>query len=216
MNRIDNTHATFINCLRDWNDPFLHGHKPIKPFGCQRCESCACRSYSSNNTTLNHSLNSTSSTNTHHHHHDIDLNRHYLTDTHSKQNRNILNNRAIDFQGFSSNTPFQPIVRCKSSANVPKTIDQCLTLVKSRPRPSSIKSNASRKSSIESIPSKKQSKTQKNRYESSKISTNSIESDKESNDTISKEDDCKNIFQSISSDSSLSQNLLFPKGLIVR
>lgn len=25
MNRIDNTHATFLNCLRDWNDPFLLG-----------------------------------------------------------------------------------------------------------------------------------------------------------------------------------------------
>lgn len=28
MNRIDNTHATFLNCLRDWNDPFLLGRSP--------------------------------------------------------------------------------------------------------------------------------------------------------------------------------------------
>ena len=53
MNRIDNTHATFINCLRDWNDPFLHGHKPVKALGCQRCENSNCRYTNNNNTSAN-------------------------------------------------------------------------------------------------------------------------------------------------------------------
>jgi hypothetical protein len=43
MNRIDNTHATFVNCLRDWNDPFLHGHGTNKNLGCNRCDSCGCQ-----------------------------------------------------------------------------------------------------------------------------------------------------------------------------
>lgn len=61
MNRIDNTHATFLNCLRDWNDPYLNGGNVANSSssnhiaegasmvgkqrypGCLRCESCACR-----------------------------------------------------------------------------------------------------------------------------------------------------------------------------
>ena len=70
MNRVDNTHATFLNCLRDWSDPFLNGgtnasghgsivasggrkqrgggvHDPTRhgdgTLGCVRCESCSCR-----------------------------------------------------------------------------------------------------------------------------------------------------------------------------
>jgi hypothetical protein len=62
MNRIDNTHATFLNCLRDWSDPFLNGHASNSKksrvhnpsprvasesrggtLGCVRCDSCSCR-----------------------------------------------------------------------------------------------------------------------------------------------------------------------------
>lgn len=205
MNRIDNTHATFLNCLRDWNDPFLHGHKPVKSFGCQRCESCACRSFLSSNGAHSACSNpSLTCANQHHHNqHDIDLNRHYLTDTHSKLNRNL-----------NQVHPFQPIIRCKSSANVPKTIDQCIKMAKSRPRPSSIKPHASRKSSAESSSTKRQPKQA--RLNNSKISCHSIDSDKESIDTISKEDEFKILFQSLSSpDSTLSHTTIFSKGFFL-
>ncbi|CAF0713814.1 unnamed protein product, partial [Brachionus calyciflorus] len=183
MNRIDNTHATFLNCLRDWNDPFLHGHKPIKPYGCQRCEGCACRSINSSNQSI-HRDTCQSPIHT-------ETERHYLNDTHSKLNRNFMTTRNHEFL-----TGFQPIIRCKSSANVPKTIDQCIKMSKSRPRPSSSnKAHLSRKCTNES--SKK--------LNNSKMSTNSIESDKDSNDTLSKDDDFKILFQTSSPDSSMSQ-----------
>ncbi len=41
--RLDNTHTTFVNCLRNWDDPLLNGCKPLKLVGCVRCESCGCR-----------------------------------------------------------------------------------------------------------------------------------------------------------------------------
>ena len=55
-------------------------------------------------------------------------------------------------------SPFQPIVRCKSSVNVPKTIDQCIKLAKSRPRPSSIRPfNKSRKAAANDLVAKRSS-----------------------------------------------------------
>lgn len=152
MNRIDNTHATFLNCLRDWNDPFLHGHKPVKPYGCQRCESCACRSVHSSTNSLNREPCQPGS------------DRNY---THSKLNKKLVKHQFL--------TGFQPIIRCRSSANVPKTIHQC---IKSRLAPNP-KAHFSRK-----------------KLNDSKISTNSIESDKESSVNVSKDEEFKILFQS--------------------
>ena len=173
MNRIDNTHATFINCLRDWNDPFLHGHKPVKALGCQRCENSNCRYTNNNNTSANSvntsnnysssssitSSNQVNSTNNNNDDHsEVSHDKHYLNDTFSKLNKNLNlflshqnhhhhknqnngNHRTTNLNtgNESSTSSFQPIVRCKSSINVPKTIDQCIKLARSRPRPSSIR-----------------------------------------------------------------------------
>jgi len=183
MNRIDNTHATFINCLRDWNDPFLHGHKPVKALGCQRCENSNCRYTNNNNTSANsantsnnysssssitssNQVNNTiNNANTNGDYGEASHDKHYLNDTFSKlnknlnlflshqnhhhhhnhhyhnQNHNTCNHRSINANTSieSSSSSFQPIVRCKSSINVPKTIDQCIKLARSRPRPSSIR-----------------------------------------------------------------------------
>lgn len=218
MNRIDNTHATFLNCLRDWNDPFLHGHKSIKPLGCQRCESCGCRFGNQAAESKSHTTTETNSLYSHDNdsnENDLAHNRNYLSDTYSKINRNLSlfsqkQQNEIFFNGF------QPIVRCKSSANVPKTIDQCVKLNKSRPRPSSIRPYASNKSGMlindaahvalnkraqfshkmSSIPKPKVNENRNNGMlnivnvnKIKKVSTNSVESDKESTDTFSKDDD---------------------------
>lgn len=152
MNRIDNTHATFLNCLRNWNDPFLHGPKPVKPYGCQRCEACACRSVHSSTSSLNREScpNRTES------------GRHYV---HSKHNKKIVKHELL--------TGFQPIIRCRSSINVPKTLNQCIKITKPRKA---------------SLSFKKQN--------NSKLSSNSIESDKESSHNLSKDEEFKAGFQS--------------------
>ena len=184
MNRIDNTHATFINCLRDWNDPFLHGHKPVKALGCQRCENSNCRYTNNNNNNNNTSANSVNTSNNYSSsssitssnqvngtnnnngdYSEVSHDKHYLNDTFSKLNKNLnlflshqnhhhhhhhhhhhqnhnnVNHRTTNLNtgNESSTSSFQPIVRCKSSINVPKTIDQCIKLARSRPRPSSIR-----------------------------------------------------------------------------
>lgn len=216
MNRIDNTHATFLNCLRDWNDPFLLGHKPTKLAGCQRCESCACRSAAAaaaaasaaavvasnhghgvgsftpcNSSTANTSTISTTTTSN-------------ITLPHMEHTICSRNKR----ESSKSPTPpnitnsTQGISRCKSSTNVPKTIDQCIKLCKSRPRPASIKPqpHSSRKVGTSTTNETKTigrspNTTNKNilNLNISKISNNSLESDdKESTtDTVSKEDDLK-------------------------
>jgi hypothetical protein len=172
MNRIDNNHATFINCLRDWNDPFLHGHghslkqqQLSKQYSCQRCESCACRiNTSSAQTNLNddsytNNSSSQSSINTlnNHQHNHISQQRKYT----KRRNSNEINTSDnVHFSHhYDKNHVFQPIVRCKSSVNVPKTIDQCIKLSKSRPRPSSIRVNPSvnnKSTHLTSLPPKKQ------------------------------------------------------------
>ena len=165
--RTDNTHATFLSCLRNWDDPYLHGTKPVKSVSCMRCEGCGCRigtansaygqfeSASENQLGQQNEISSTCSSSSESHclknsfgsSSDIQ-NRHYLCNTHSKINRNLsvtnLNKKAAS-RAESSLHPsrFQPIVRSKSSVNVPKTINQCVKLTKSRPRPSSIYSRAS-------------------------------------------------------------------------
>ena len=173
-NRVDNTHATFLNCLRNWDDPYLHGSKPTKSIGCVRCESCGCRlntnnddspilntsghqqavelssacSSSSENSSCNKSrltssfgsslqLNSINQTTDCSH-------RHYLNDTYSNLNRNLNANKK---QHVDLNKP-QPLMRSKSTINVPKTINQCVSLAKSRPRPSSIRPRASASSGL--------------------------------------------------------------------
>jgi hypothetical protein len=165
MNRIDNNHATFINCLRDWNDPFLHGHghslkqqQLIKQFSCQRCESCACRiNTSSTQATTN--LNDDSYTNNSSSQSSINTLNNHQHNHHSHQQRKYTTRRnSNEINTSDNNHLFQPIVRCKSSINVPKTIDQCIKLNKSRPRPSSIRTNAltCKSSNLTSLPPKKQ------------------------------------------------------------
>ena len=178
MNRIDNNHATFINCLRDWNDPFLHGHghslkqqQLAKQFSCQRCESCACRiNTSSTQTTTN--LNDDSYTNNSSSQSSINnLNTLHSRKYTKRRNSNEINTSDnIHLNHYHNNHNhhhhhsdkshvFQPIVRCKSSVNVPKTIDQCIKLSKSRPKPSSIRANTSvnnKSSNLSSLPPKKQ------------------------------------------------------------
>ncbi len=65
-NRTDQSHTTFLNCLRDWNDPYLHGQKPVKGVTCSRCENCGCRLLTNNNThiDLNSTFTTTPATNT--------------------------------------------------------------------------------------------------------------------------------------------------------
>ena len=116
MNRIDNTHATFINCLRDWDDPYLHGHKTLKASSCQRCDQCGCK-YSTAAATIAAAT--------------------ALAAVSQSSNNSALNSNDRPKKGF------QPIIRCRSSNNVPKTINQCIKLAKSRPRPSSIRPHAS-------------------------------------------------------------------------
>ena len=109
--RIDNSHTTFVNCLRNWDDPFLHGHSPVKSIHCIRCDGCGCKlnssgNYESANNQPNNENSSSysSSSETSHclnaHSNSSDLsNRHYLCNTHSSNlNRhlsvNSLNQRA--------------------------------------------------------------------------------------------------------------------------
>lgn len=136
--RTDNSHATFLSCLRNWDDPYLHGYKPIKSVSCVRCEGCGCRigaaygqfeSASENQLGQNHNeISSTCSSSSENSHcvknsfgSNVNLNtdspsRHYLCNTHSKMNRNLsvssLNKKAAS-RAESSLHPsrFQPIVR---------------------------------------------------------------------------------------------------------
>ena len=215
MYRIDNTHATFLNCLRDWDDPFLHGHKQAKSLGCERCESCGCRfktTQESNNlnpnkefTLSDNNLNSLNES--------IDSHRSCRYESFRKSSRN---SSCQGRCGHAPNNKIQPMVRCKSTINVPKTIDQCIRLAKSRPRPSSIKPRATftsghlindamlpkRNTNAKSIIINKLKTANKEKIivnskfgsNNSKISTNSIESDKESSDAVSKDDDYKALY----------------------
>ena len=155
MNRIDNTHATFLNCLRDWNDPFLNGHglsntsyhhstpfslsttksphRAGKNVSCNRCESCACRALAQTTATSTPHLPLSS-----HHNHHIPLHTSHL-DLIRKVNdykKSIQDNQksmgANQFQ-------YQSIVRCKSSYNMPISIDSCIRkLCKTRPKTCSV------------------------------------------------------------------------------
>ena len=78
--RIDNTHTTFVNCLRNWDDPFLQGVKPIKQIPCSRCDGCGCR--------LNSSANSDNHNHSHHNHHH---HNHFSTSCSSTSEHNNLN-----------------------------------------------------------------------------------------------------------------------------
>lgn len=247
MNRIDNTHATFLNCLRDWNDPFLLGHKPIKVVGCQRCESCACRSVPFSVMNLSHSnlptvtttTTAATTTNSNTSANSTSANTTQTSNggdaSSSSVCQSLLNdhphNHHHHHHHHHNHTPFyQPITRCKSSTNVPKTIDQCIKLCKSRPRPSSIKSlHSSRKlthlilntngqnNANDALISKSKSKTNlaivnNNNIassSSSKVSHNSIESDKESTtDTMSKDDDFRHFYHPFSPNCDRSQSQL--------
>ncbi len=161
MNRIDNNHATFLNCLRDWNDPYLHGNREqlhqSKSITCQRCESCACRgantnASSVNTTVLNNNnddqlLNSSSQSSINNSScHQPHPQRKYTGKRRSSNEITCELHNGSQAHRNSKCDPFQPLVRCKSSVNVPKTIDQCIKLAKSRPRPSSIRPYASTKS----------------------------------------------------------------------
>lgn len=133
MNRIDNTHATFLNCLRDWNDPFLNGHKPVKSYECQRCEACSCRSVHSSTSSLNR---------------ESCLNR-IESGRHSKHSKKIVKHEFL--------AGFQPIIRCRSSVNFPNTINQCIKLVKPRITSLAFKKHNNSKFSSNSIESEKES-----------------------------------------------------------
>jgi hypothetical protein len=206
MNRIDNTHATFLNCLRDWNDPFLNGisnnhhhhqaHKQFKfglkngasngtsnasllttytnqinnPTGlsgsCQRCETCRlCRS--PNNTVLS-DQNSSSS---------------------QKNSPRIVVNHSKSFTHQSGQ-----LTRCKSSANVPKTIEQSISQLNNKKYKTSnsiSKYSANYLKNSKDKRAKSVNKNISNSLNNTKLSINSFESDdKESVGTrTSKEDE---------------------------
>ncbi len=139
--RLDNTHTTFVNCLRNWDDPFLNGYKPLKSVGCARCESCGCRlnqqqTIENSNTSGNlHSIGtisltcSSSSENSHcakfdsnaqlNNNSDNSSHRHhYLCNTNSNLNRNLSVNNISRGSSVASRaevnlqpSKFQPIVR---------------------------------------------------------------------------------------------------------
>lgn len=171
MSRTDQTHTTFLACLRDWNDPYLHGQKPTKAIGCNRCENCGCRMLL--NSDLNGSMSSkdlimttanvASSTSVldckshpfelHCHEPALNtVNSDYQSNTNSKLNKNqneIVHRHLRKHSHHKSNShEIQTLTRSKSSVNVPKTIDQCIKMAKSRPRPSSIRPHASHLSGL--------------------------------------------------------------------
>lgn len=149
--RVDNSHTTFVNCLRNWDDPYLQGVKPIKQIACTRCDGCGCR--------LNSSGNSESSPLNHHQHHHNEfssscssssehnnsMDRHYLCNTHSSNlNRHLsvnnLTQRAARAEANLITSKLQPMARSKSSINVRKESSYQVAsskLNKSRPKPSS-------------------------------------------------------------------------------
>lgn len=148
--RVDNSHTTFVNCLRNWDDPYLQGTKPIKQIACTRCDGCGCR--------LNSSGNSESSPLNHHRHHNEfssscssssehnnSMDRHYLCNTHSSNlNRHLsvnnLTQRAARAEANLITSRLQPMARSQSSINVRKESSCQMAsskLNKSRPRPSS-------------------------------------------------------------------------------
>jgi len=200
MNRIDNTHATFLNCLRDWNDPFLngisnnnhqhhnhHAHKQFRLVGnhaptngtsnsslllnnplalsgsCQRCETCRlCRS--PNNTVLSDHNSSLS----------------------QKNSPRLVANHPKSFLHNSAQ-----LTRCKSSANVPKTIEQSINRLNSNKFKTAKPIAKGNFSQIEKDKRMKRViKNTSNSLNNTKLSINSIESDdKESVDTRTSKDD---------------------------
>lgn len=150
MNKPDQTHTTFVNCLRDWNDPYLHGQKQVKTIGCNRCENCGCRllaAYSNDLNTSSKDLSNqtstatpSSDTNSIKSLDSIVANQDYTSNTNSKLNKIEHGHRRHTHKHTKCT---QELTRSKSSVNVPKTIDQCIKLAKSRPRPSSIRPRAS-------------------------------------------------------------------------
>lgn len=139
--RLDNTHVTFVNCLRNWDDPFLNGYKPTKSVGCMRCDGCGCRlntqngdpqldanthktdtisSNCSSSSENSHCTKLTNSFGSNAHLNSSGLsgnNRHYLCNTHSNLNRNLsvsnLSHRSAGGRAEMNLHPskIQPIVR---------------------------------------------------------------------------------------------------------
>jgi hypothetical protein len=160
MSRTDQTHTTFLACLRDWNDPYLHGQKPTKTIGCNRCENCGCRLLLNNDLVGSLSSKDLASATTAsstpmfdcktspfemHCHQAAATNTDYQSNTNSKLNKNQIEtvHRHRKHSHNKSGFEIQPLTRSKSSINVPKTIDKCIKMSKSRPRPSSIRPHAS-------------------------------------------------------------------------
>ena len=41
---VSNEHLLFVETLRNWRDPLLHGHEPLPLLLCPRCMTCKCES----------------------------------------------------------------------------------------------------------------------------------------------------------------------------
>lgn len=41
---VSNEHLLFVETLRNWRDPLLHGHEPLPLLLCPRCVTCKCES----------------------------------------------------------------------------------------------------------------------------------------------------------------------------
>lgn len=166
MNKTDQTHATFLNCLRDWSDPYLHGQKQIKTINCNRCENCGCRmlhdliakdastnlnatasshhTLTATNTSDSNSIKSLESLHCSQH----EFNAHHHTSLTKLNSKPHHHHTTIKHTQHRRNNGLMLLSRSKSSVNVPKTIDQCIKLAKSRPRPSSIRPYATPRSGL--------------------------------------------------------------------
>ena len=60
---LSNEHLLFVETLRDWRDPLLHGHEPLPLVLCPRCVTCKCESLKDLRSTSTHFI----SHHTHHH-----------------------------------------------------------------------------------------------------------------------------------------------------